>query len=209
MLLTAGAAGGATAFGLRVKYQKPPPAAASATTAAISSSRVLLGRLLRVRARGGRGAEGTDGQIAGAAAAGRCRSGAARGDGLGDGAFEHRLGLARIDRRRQHGEYLAALEGGPHLLLRGGLGEYQHQRARGAAGSGIDGRAHVGHGTRVDHQQLGALARAEGLERGFQGFHGAHGGLVVEGLAELEQEIIAGGDRGDVDHGLGARAPRG
>ena len=79
--------------------------------------------------------------------------------------------------------------------------------ARGAfAAAASTARAHVGHGTRIDDQQLRALAAAEGLERGLNGVHGAHGGLAVQGLAELQQEVIARGDRGDVDRRLGARA---
>jgi hypothetical protein len=50
------------------------------------------------------------------------------GDRLGDRPFQYGLGLAYINRCRQHGEDLAALEGAAQLLLGRALGKYQDDR---------------------------------------------------------------------------------
>jgi hypothetical protein len=63
----------------------------------------------------------------------------------------------------------------------------------------------VGDVAGVDHQQLGALAPCHGLERSLERIDGMHRRLSAERLAELEEEIVARRDDGDVGCGLGGR----
>ena len=115
--------------------------------------------------------------------------------------------LRGIDRSRQHGEHLAALEGGAELLLGGALGEYQHDGARGARARRRRRRRARWCTARASMTSTWrALAAAEALERGLDGVDRAHRGLAVERLAEFQQEVIARGDRGDVDRRLGTLA---
>src|SRR5436190_2156460 len=60
--------------------------------------------------------------------------------------------------------------------------------------------AHVLDRARVDHQHLGSLAAGHALQGLVRGFDRAHPGLPAERLAELEQEVIAAGYNGDIDH---------
>ena len=110
------------------------------------------------------------------------------------------MSLARLDFRRQHREDARALEGCGELFLGGGFREYQDHGAGHPDLGGFHGGAHVLDRARVDHQHLGSLAAGHALQGLVRGFDRAHPGLPAERLAELEQEVIAAGYNGDIDH---------
>jgi hypothetical protein len=60
-------------------------------------------------------------------------------------------------------------------------------------------RAYVGEVTGVDYQHLTASDAGEVLESARYGIDRPDGGLTSEGFTELEQEIVASGQGGDID----------
>src|SRR6185312_17008119 len=63
----------------------------------------------------------------------------------------------------------------------------------------------------VENEDLPALGVVQVLECCVHGLDGTHRSLAAEGITELEQEVIPGGDRGDIDrrpvgHGAGGGA---
>ena len=78
-----------------------------------------------------------------------------------------------------------------------GGGKHQHDRVRRLGVRQLDIGAYVGDVARIDDQHLSALGAARDIQRAADRVDGPHGGLSAERFAELEQEVVARGDRGD------------
>ena len=63
---------------------------------------------------------------------------------------------------------------------------------------GVDGGAHVRDLARVDRQDLGAFGARHAAQGPVEGLDRLHHSLTAQGLAQVEQKIIAGGESSDV-----------
>ncbi len=122
-------------------------------------------------------------------------------DGIRDYTLQHGSGLALVDRDREHGKDVRAFDRRADLLLLLRSGKHQQYCMRRPGVREGYLVAHVGDVSTVEYENLTAFGVVQVLECSIHRVDGAYGSLAPQGLAELEQEVVARGDGGDIHRG--------
>ena len=120
-------------------------------------------------------------------------------NGLGDRAFEHRAGLALVDRNGQDREDVRAFHGRAELFFGVTVREQQSHRVWRLRESLLDVAAYVRYVAGVDDQQLGPLRARQMFDRRRDRINGADRRLSAERFSQLQQEVVARGEGDQVD----------